>query len=345
MKKNKIMRLAGVLLIAVMLTMSIVSGTFAKYVTSDSVEDSARVAKFGVVVAGNGSLFDKNYFAVNQSESNEPAGNKKDNKAGTILTVESSNDDNLVAPGTTNDKDNPFTIAVTGKPEVDVQVDVDIDNTLSEIFLTKKNNLPDMTNLGETGKFNNPAAYYPVVFTLTQTIDGTSNVVAEGRLTTIQTKLKSFAGYYNANTNLAEKIGTLTLTWKWDFELTADEIAKIEQDNAAAATSAATNEWNVLSSNGSQAFEWNGKSYTTSDQSQFVSDYTTKYKNDLVDAAKLLRDQQDTLLGDIMAAKMDAQEAGSYDGSVTLNGVKLVEGKDFNLTTGISIAITVTQVD
>ena len=38
----------SLLLVAVMLTTCVISGTFAKYVTKDSANDSARVAKFGV---------------------------------------------------------------------------------------------------------------------------------------------------------------------------------------------------------------------------------------------------------------------------------------------------------
>ena len=48
MKKNKMMRLASCLLVLVMLSTSMISGTFAKYVTTGSAEDTARVAKFGV---------------------------------------------------------------------------------------------------------------------------------------------------------------------------------------------------------------------------------------------------------------------------------------------------------
>lgn len=47
MKKNKMMRLASVLLIAVLMSTCAISGTFAKYTTSVSSSDSARVAKWG----------------------------------------------------------------------------------------------------------------------------------------------------------------------------------------------------------------------------------------------------------------------------------------------------------
>ena len=50
MKKNRMMRVASALLVAVLLTTCAISGTFAKYVTTESGSDFARVAKWGVNV-------------------------------------------------------------------------------------------------------------------------------------------------------------------------------------------------------------------------------------------------------------------------------------------------------
>lgn len=47
MKKNKIMRLASALLVLTLMTTCAISSTFAKYTTSQSGSDSARVAKWG----------------------------------------------------------------------------------------------------------------------------------------------------------------------------------------------------------------------------------------------------------------------------------------------------------
>lgn len=47
MKKNPMMRIASVLMIAVLMTTCIISGTFAKYTNDTSVSDGARVAKWG----------------------------------------------------------------------------------------------------------------------------------------------------------------------------------------------------------------------------------------------------------------------------------------------------------
>lgn len=50
MKKNRAMRFASVILILTLLSTSVISGTFAQYVTTNSGSDTARVAKFGVTI-------------------------------------------------------------------------------------------------------------------------------------------------------------------------------------------------------------------------------------------------------------------------------------------------------
>jgi hypothetical protein len=213
------MRLAGGLMIATMLSTSIVSGTYAKYVTSDNAEDSARVAKFGVTVTASGSLFDKTYMSVGGG--NTPGGTTADT-GDTTLTVESSNADNLVAPGTKNDDGITFVIA--GTPEVDVRLDVDVDDSsFKEIFL-KSGTYPDMTTGKVDDKFDNTADYYPVKFTLTQTkttAEGkvTTNLVTAGTLAKVEEELEKLSNNsIDANTDLAGAIGTLKLTWEWDFD-------------------------------------------------------------------------------------------------------------------------------
>ncbi len=67
MKKNKFMRLASALLVLTLLSTCAISGTFAKYTSSNNASDSARVAKWGygtstVVFA---DLFSATYTNVN----------------------------------------------------------------------------------------------------------------------------------------------------------------------------------------------------------------------------------------------------------------------------------------
>ncbi len=88
MKKNVMMRAASALLVAVLLTTCAISGTFAKYVTSASSTDTARVAYWGFQTTNSldlTGLFSSAYTNVN-------AQNNKD----------------VIAPGTTGNADFAF---------------------------------------------------------------------------------------------------------------------------------------------------------------------------------------------------------------------------------------------
>ena len=60
MKKNVMMRVASILLVAVLLTTCAISGTFAKYVAETTGTDSARVAKWDMQI--NGTSFNDGTF-------------------------------------------------------------------------------------------------------------------------------------------------------------------------------------------------------------------------------------------------------------------------------------------
>ena len=107
MKKNKMMRLASALLVAVLLSTCTISGTYAKYVTKGTGTDTARVAKFGVVVTPNGVMFDKNYAEEDPDFTLD------------TNSVKSSNEWKVVAPGTTKEMDN---VVITGIPEVATRI-------------------------------------------------------------------------------------------------------------------------------------------------------------------------------------------------------------------------------
>lgn len=115
MKKNKAMRLASVLLILTLLTTSVISGTFAKYTTQDSANDSARVAKWGVELQVVGNLYGETYGSVAKGN-----GIFADDSA-TDFTVQSKNAaEDVVAPGTKNEEG--FTFSLQGTPEVSGKV-------------------------------------------------------------------------------------------------------------------------------------------------------------------------------------------------------------------------------
>lgn len=205
MKKNKMMRTASVLAVAVLLTTCAISGTFAKYVTSDSVNDHARVAKFGVVVTADGTLFSNTYKDAPETTD-------------AIITVKSDNGDKVVAPGTNNGADT-FKFSITGQPEVDVKVEVKVEfpeaGTEKDVFLKQATGLPDMTT-GDDDTFNLAQDYYPVKYSLTK--NGTA-VVTDGKLSELATALQAISvEKVDANTNLGTEFGDYEITWKWDYD-------------------------------------------------------------------------------------------------------------------------------
>ena len=195
MRKNKMMRTASGLLVATLLTSSVLFGTFAKYTTSDSGSDSARVAKWGVTVtATEADAFAKEYDSNTEGV--------------TAKTVISLDDKKVVAPGT---KGTLLTYKITGKPEVVVNIKATADLKLQN-WTTNEN-----------------STYCPIIFKIKR---GTGNEVTyklgsskdesnhiydttAGLETAIESAITEMSeNNTNANTDLADSI---TVTWEWPF--------------------------------------------------------------------------------------------------------------------------------
>ncbi len=212
MKKNAMMRIASLVLVLTLLSTCAISGTFAKYVTSDSASDTARVAKFGVVLNATGnSGFDVQYKTHDT----------KYNAAMSVIasTNADNTQDKVVAPGTSSaDLNTTQTYSISGTPEVATKVDISMTVT-EDIWLLKEDN----------------SKYCPVVFTLKQTqgkylpegatdladISEEGIVLKSGTLTDIQDFLSTYSGtaYYAPNTDLA---ASFELSWAWAFETGTD---------------------------------------------------------------------------------------------------------------------------
>lgn len=191
MKKNTMMRLAAVMLMCVLLTTSVVGGTFAKYVTSDSDTDIARVAKWGVDV----EVVVKGAFAE------EYAAKEGADYASTIaktVVTSTTDKDNLVAPGTNGDLLKSATIS--GTPEVAVNV--------------KKEATLELTGWDINGTY-----YCPIVIKVTHnastdTFYGLDYPSAEAFISAVEDVLDDNDNL-PANSNLSE---SYSITWDWAFE-------------------------------------------------------------------------------------------------------------------------------
>ena len=246
MKKNKTMRAASGLLIATLLSTSVVSGTYAKYVTSDSGQDQARVAKFGVVASISGDLFGDSYSVADGNSIQTWEQNKP--------TVSANNQtEKIVAPGTKNDKG--MTFSVTGTPEVSTELKFDAArNSSGNEYVNSDIELRTGTfgvmvpvdsakvavtssNVGEYYALNgdkysvatdpgaklyelkdianNTASYKPIVWKISS--DAT-NTYATGDAVLAALKAKFETTAAAPNEDLSGKYGSQTITWEWAFE-------------------------------------------------------------------------------------------------------------------------------
>ena len=191
MRKNKMMRAASGLLVAVLLSTCAISGTFAKYTTSTESTDNARVAGWGFNKdAGTQlDLFDSEYGK----------------------TVKANDNDNLIAPGTT--KTGTFSIinnAETTTPEVSYNFTVSVEGSL--IDDTIKNN-PNIVWQLDNGAFGTWDQLMSDILSLS----GTTTVY---NATTTKAATKE---YKPGEVPPAFAYGKAhTITWKWIFDENAE---------------------------------------------------------------------------------------------------------------------------
>lgn len=187
MKKNKLMRMASALLVATLLTTSMIAGTFAKYTTSTTGNDQARVAYWGFNQDANTTidLFDATY----------------DN-------VKSEDGKNVIAPGTAKTSTFAFGYdtnknATVSKPEVAYDFKVEVSETGSHTQLDANNSFKWTLKKG-----NETEKTYNTVAELTDAIKALSG-------DSTGTKRYEAGQLPDAFTDADE---VYTVGWKWDFE-------------------------------------------------------------------------------------------------------------------------------
>ena len=199
MKKNVMMRLASFLLVAVLISTSAISGTYAKYVTTETGTDSARVAKWGVTITANGSTFAKEY----------------DTHDTTFTEVKSViSTDNVVAPGTDGDM---VSMTLAGTPEVAVRISYKGAFDISDNWVDGEGNY-----------------YCPLVITIKNGVsdvgvkfDGRAYASAADFETSVNNAIGAYSKDYPAGTDLAG-LGndSLDITWEWPFSTSAETDVK-----------------------------------------------------------------------------------------------------------------------
>ena len=192
MKKNKMMRTASGLLVATLLTTSIISGTFAKYVTTASGEDSARVAKWGFEGG--------NTIVLNELFKNAYT----DDKNGE--TVKAAAD--VIAPGTSGSQTFGFTYGGDGNvtaPEVAYTFNVSTDGSTCDPDIQNNKDIVWSLDGKPAEATDKTTGSWEALTAAIEALDGNKN---EDR--------------YEPNTlpKAFESTGdnTHTVSWEWKFE-------------------------------------------------------------------------------------------------------------------------------
>lgn len=190
MKKNVMMRIAAAMVVLTLLTTCVISSTFAKYTTSATLTDKARVAKWGVAIEVSGDIFTESYNSDNVKS------------LGAVAEVS-----HVVAPNTNGS----VTFSVSGTPEVAFDLAVSLETGYTDVYLKEKTGYPDYT-VSPAGTFDLDADYYPVKFTLKK---GTATLVDKKSLADVATALSGTSvskTYTVSSTTIAD---TYTLSWEW----------------------------------------------------------------------------------------------------------------------------------
>ena len=214
MKKNAMLKIAAILMVAVLLTTCAISSTFAKYTTKATSFDSARVAKFGVEVKTNiTGLFEDNY-------TNVASQGDLDGASDDTITIT-----NLVAPGTS--KVLELASTVSGKPEVAVSITYAATITIAGWEIPTGLKDPDGNDIAA-------GTYFPVIFTVGTETYGLAGMECEGGaapskntytstadlITAVQDALATYgSATIDAGTDLTGTgVSDVKFGWEWAFD-------------------------------------------------------------------------------------------------------------------------------
>ncbi len=238
MKKNKMLRIASILLVVTLLSTCVISGTFAKYVTKAEGEDQARVAKWGILLTMEGDkMFAEKYKADDTTFVSQD---------GEKLSVRLDADDydgditDLVAPGTTNDG---FKASIVGKPEVAVRYTLHIDNDWTDVVLPE-GTYTDFTKLCD--KNEDGVLGYEDTFTLTKDYCPVKWDITVSKNGGTPISLVAYARAYNEQ--LAEQMGMTAdgfaasdakvIVGRWGEQLANLMLSMINDEGEAGASNA-----------------------------------------------------------------------------------------------------------
>ncbi len=350
MKKNKMLRMASAMMILVLLTTSIIGGTFAKYTTTGSAADSARVAKWGVTITTGGSLYSDAYAKTNSL----PAAWTNTPDTSSVTVAAAAQADNIVAPGTKSYGEG-LSLGISGTPEVAVNVKTSI--TAEDIFLAKGKygvlvsaGVSDGHSLNTVMSTHTDAVYVEGDTTGSYTKVNTDDTYVDGKQYFIlSNKADVDADYFPVKYALSgqtEKTGlkaievakNLAKAVKSDvFDAAVTNNCKVTYEDISADFAANTNLATAGPKLGNEKLTWEWKFNETGDST----------------------DPADTILGNLIAAQKGTdvgyKVVSINDTAFTATALTIGTDNDYtvkngtavvaNLLTKVDITLTVTQID
>ena len=315
--KNKFMKAATLLMALTLMTSCFVGGTFAKYTTSDSASDTARVAKWGVTALVTGSLFGENYDETGAHETADKI----------VASVEGSvdvdaNGGNIVAPGTKSDKG--LALVIKGTPEVKYDVTYTESAVNKDIFLAE-NTYGRMVQTAKVTADNYVGYYYydkvNESYMQAESSDDFAAVGVNGWFELHDAVIVA-SDYYPVEWTVATEsaTGTANCIINYNYRTTADMSAALQK----AINDETAGDYDKV----------DGKAKDPIDL-RYVISWAWAFEGQ--------NDQADTILGNLMAdTSTDGYEVVKLD---TDKYVALVENTDYCLNIGFGATIAVEQVN
>jgi len=333
------MRAASALLVAVLLTTSTISGTFAKYVTTSEAKDEARVAKWGVELQVVGNLFGDTY---SKKDANTiTVNNDAEATVRSYNTTDAVDGDDVLAPGTKND--DGFTFSINGTPEVSGEIKID-KLEIQNIFLASGTYgvmIPVKAGLVSEANFTEYKAEDNLYYS---TDSGVTFKKAEAWVSgavyyTLEDKAELANNYYPVKFNLAGTTTNYDGTSKATTVDTLKAIADMIAGQISTYSSAYSAGITTYTLDGVKAFTPNTNLATVGLEDEVIT-WAWAFEGQ--------SDAADTILGMLIAARIDGVGDADNFTVVKLNGDTFkapVEFTDYCIDTKFELAITVTQVD
>jgi len=220
-KKNKVLRTASLALVLTLITTCLSAYTLAKYTTSLSGTDTARVARFDFgstinTYDENGNAIMTNAALATTAAAINVFSTSYDSAASlgtaSTTTVKTSGTDKIIAPGVFGS----FQYGFTGTSEVSIRISFDITETQ-----TAANKVPMLYEYD--GKYYSNQ-YTPNNHYLVLANDGSSiaTINVAGNLAALATAVSDSIGIMDAGTDLstatALTAAKTTVKWYWPFE-------------------------------------------------------------------------------------------------------------------------------